>query len=283
MPEGDTIFRTAAVLRRALLGAAIRQAHAQPRPGLARVPRLERLVGRRVEAVEAGGKHLLIRCSGDLSLRTHLRFRGAWHRYRPGEAWRIPRERASCWLTTDTTVAVCFDAPEVELLTDADLARHRALRRLGPDLLATSFDAGQALERLRDRPNRALGEALLDQGSVAGIGNVYKSEICFVEGLDPWQAVDAVSDERLLHLLSTARRLLLANLAGGRRVTTGIPVPGSALWVYGRAGRPCRRCGTPVEGRRQGAGQRMTYWCPRCQPAAEAATRRSGRSGHRAR
>jgi len=270
MPEGDTIFRTATVLRRALVGEEVREARAQPRPGLNRVPRLERLVGRTVEAVEARGKHLLIRRSGGLSLRTHLRMRGSWHRYRPGEAWRLPSARATCVIATDTAVAVCFDAPEAELLTDADLARHRALRTLGPDLLGRSFDAGAAVARLRERAAMPLAEALLDQRAVAGIGNVYKSEICFLEGLDPWAPVSAVSDSALLHLVSTARRLLLANAGGGRRVTTGIPVPGSSLWVYGRAGRPCRRCGTAVRGRRQGEQGRMTYWCSRCQPAGDA-------------
>lgn len=268
MPEGDTIFRTATVLRRAMLGGVVREARAQPRPGLARVPRMSRLVGRTVEAVEARGKHLLIRCSGGLSLRTHMRMRGSWHRYRPGEEWRLPASRATCWIATETAVAVCFDAPEAELLTDAELVRHGRLRSLGPDLLAGAFDAGAAVARLRERGHLALAEALLDQGAMAGIGNVYKSEICFLEGLDPFAAVKTVPDGALLHLVSTSRRLLLANAGGGQRVTTGIPVPGSSLWVYGRAGRPCRRCGTSVRGRRQGEQGRMTYWCPRCQATA---------------
>jgi endonuclease-8 len=268
MPEGDTIFRTATVLRRVLVGGVVREAGAQPRPGLSRVPHLSRLVGRTVEAVEARGKHLLIRCSGGLSLRTHLRMRGSWHRYRPGEAWRLPASRATCWVQTESAVAVCFDAPEAELLTDAELVRHRGLRALGPDLLGASFDASAAVARLRERSSVALAEALLDQRAVAGIGNVYKSEICYLEGLDPWAPVSAIPDSALLHLVSTARRLLLANAGGGRRVTTGIPVPGSSLWVYGRAGRPCRRCSTRIEGRRQGEQGRMTYWCPRCQPTA---------------
>jgi len=267
MPEGDTIHRTATTLRRALLGGVVREARAQPQPGLARVPRLERLVGRRIDAVEARGKHLLIRFAGGLSLRTHMRMRGSWHRYRPGESWRLPSARAGAVLATDHAVAVCFDCPEIELLTDADLARHRALRTLGPDLLGVTFDAADALARLRARPSVALGAALLDQRAAAGIGNVYKSEICFLEGLDPWAPVSSIPDEALLHLLSTARRLLLANAgsASARRVTTGIPVPGSSLWVYGRRGRPCRRCGTLILARRQGEQARMTYWCPHCQ------------------
>ena len=271
MPEGDTIFRTADVLRRALLGGVVRRAQAQPRPGLSRVPRLSRLVGTSVEVVEAQGKHLLIGFSGGLWLRTHMRMRGSWHRYRVGEPWRLQASRASCWLETDTAVAVCFDAPEVELLTLAEVERHRALSTLGPDLLASRFDAAEAHEavrRLRADPDRPLGEALLDQRVMAGIGNVYKSEIAFIEELDPWGPVGRLGEHALLHLVSTARRLLAANVGGGRRVTTGTPSPGRSLWVYGRAGRPCRRCGTPILGRRQGDQGRMTYWCPRCQAGA---------------
>jgi endonuclease-8 len=268
MPEGDTIFRSATALRRALVGGVVQRAGAQPRPGLSRVPRLSRLVGAQVEVVEARGKHLLIGFSVGLWLRTHMRMRGSWHRYRVGEAWRLPASRASCWLETETAVAVCFDAPEVELLRGGELERHPALSTLGPDLLAPAFDAEEAVRRLRAVPERALGIALLDQRAMAGIGNVYKSEICFIEERDPWAPVRRLSDDGLLHLVSTARRLLLANVsstAGGRRVTTGVPVPGRSLWVYGRAGRPCRRCGTLILGRRQGEQGRMTYWCPRCQ------------------
>jgi endonuclease-8 len=265
MPEGDTIFRTAAVLRRALVGGVIRRAFAQPRPGLARVPQLERLVGSAVESVEARGKHLLIGFSGGLWLRTHMRMRGSWHRYAPGEAFRLPLSRASCVLETDAAVAVCFDAPEVELLTDFDLERHRALGSLGPDLLSASFDADEAVRRLRERASVPLGEALLDQRALAGIGNVIKPETCFVERADPWALVSSYSDGELLAVVDRARRLLAANTGGGRRVTTGVGAPGASLWVYGRAGRPCRRCGTLIRGERQGEQARMTYWCPRCQ------------------
>jgi endonuclease-8 len=268
MPEGDTIFRTAEVLRGALLGADVREAWSQPRPGLSRVPRLSRLVGLRVEVVEARGKHLLIGFTGGLWLRTHMRMRGSWHRYRPGEPWRLPVSHASAVLATDAAVAVCFDAPEVELLTDAELERHRALSTLGPDLLGARFDADAAVRGFHAAAGVPLGEALLDQRLVAGIGNVYKSEVCFLERLDPWGRVGDVREESLRAALITGRRLMQANLRGGRRVTTGVASPGRSLWVYGRAGRPCRRCGTIVQGRRQGEQARMTYWCPRCQPAA---------------
>jgi endonuclease VIII len=267
MPEGDTIFRSADVLRRHLLGGEILEAWSQPRPGLVRVPRLDRLVGRRVASVEARGKHLLIGFSDGLWLRTHMRMRGSWHRYRPGEAWRLPAARASAVLRTAEAVAVCFDAPEVELLTDAELARHPRLGALGPDLLAERFDADEAVRRLLDAPAVPLGEALLDQRAVAGIGNVVKSEVCFLERLDPWAPVGALDEGVLRAALQVARRVLQANVGGGRRVTTGVDRPGQSLWVYGRQGRPCRRCGTLILGSRQGEQARMTYWCPRCQVA----------------
>ncbi|HJP72008.1 MAG TPA: DNA-formamidopyrimidine glycosylase family protein [Candidatus Limnocylindria bacterium] len=265
MAEGDTIYRIAEVLRRALLGAPIVRAHAQPRPGMRRVPDLEQLVGSVVSSVEARGKHLLIGFDNGLTLRTHLRMRGAWHRYRVGEPWSRPASQASAVLETPTTVAVCFDAPEVELMTDAQVARHPQLTALGPDLLSRSFDADEAARRLASNARRPIGEALLDQRLMAGVGNVYKSEICFIEGVSPWRAIGELDAGTIAGLVTTAHRLLGANVGGGARVTTGQQRPGRELWVYGRAGRPCRRCGTLVQGRRQGEQARMTYWCPRCQ------------------
>jgi endonuclease-8 len=269
MPEGDTIFRTAAVLRAALVGRRITAARAQPQPGLRSVPDLSRLVGASVASVEARGKHLLIGFDAGLTLRTHLRMKGSWHRYRPGEPWRRSPRSASVILETAESVAVAFDTPVAELLTDAGLLRSRALTTLGPDLLSRSFDADEALRRLRERDGEALGNALLDQRAVAGIGNVYKSEVAFLEGLDPWAPVAAFDEGQLLNALRTARRLLQANTRGGARVTTGSPIQGQGqgLWVYGRVGRPCRRCGTPIQAGRQGELARLTYWCTRCQPA----------------
>ncbi|HEX7226107.1 MAG TPA: DNA-formamidopyrimidine glycosylase family protein [Candidatus Limnocylindria bacterium] len=267
MPEGDTIFRTATVLRAALVGRRVTSARAQPRPGLRRVPDLSVLVGASVATVEARGKHLLIGFDSGLTLRSHLRMSGSWHRYRPGEPWRRPRSQASAILETPEAVAVAFNTPVVELLTAAELRRSRPLTTLGPDLLSASFDAEEALRRLRDRNAEQLGNALLDQRAVAGIGNVYKSEVAFLERLDPWASVAACDDEELRAVLATARRLLQANTRGGERVTTGSPSRGERLWVYGRAGRPCRRCGTLVRHGRQGDLARLTYWCPRCQPS----------------
>ncbi len=265
MPEGDTIYRIADVLRRALLGASIVRAYAQPRPGMRNVPDLERIVGSLVTSVEARGKHLLIAFDNGLTLRTHLRMRGAWHRYRVGEAWKLPPNQASAVLVTPTVVAVCFDAPEVELMTDAQVAHHPQLTSLGPDLLSRAFEADEAVRRLRSAGQRAIGEALLDQRLMAGVGNVYKSEICFLEGVDPWRSAGKLDEASVAGLVATAHRLLAANVGGGARVTTGQRRPGRQMWVYGRAGQPCRRCGTLIEGRRQGEQGRMTYWCPHCQ------------------
>lgn len=265
MPEGDTIFRIAAVLRRTLLGARIDRASAQPRPGLRRVPDVERIVGSIVGSVEARGKHLLIGFDNGLTLRTHLRMTGAWHRYALREAWTKPASQASVVLETATAVVVCFDAPEVELMTDAQVARHPQLTTLGPDLLSRAFDADEAVRRLRANARRPIGEALLDQRAMAGLGNVLKSEVCSVERVSPWRPVGELDDDALVRVVATARRLLNANLDGGARVTTGQRRAGRQLWVYSRAGQPCRTCGTLIEGRRQGDHARMTYWCPHCQ------------------
>ena len=275
MPEGDTIFRTATVLREALVGRRITEARARAGPAMRRVPDLSRLVGATVATVEPRGKHLLIGFDNGLTLRSHLRMSGSWHRYRPGEAWRRPEREASAVLETPEAVAVAFNTPTVELLTDADLRRSRPLRELGPDLLAREVDFDEAVSRLRERDEDELGNALLDQRAVAGIGNVIKSETAFLAAMDPWSRVEAFTDAQLMDALRTARRLLQANTRGGARVTTGSQRPGEALWVYGRSGRPCRRCATIIRGGRQGELARSTYWCPRCQAPPEA-TPRSG-------
>lgn len=270
MPEGDTIFRTAEVLRAVLVGRRITAARAQPRPGLRLVPDLSRVVGATIRSVEPRGKNLLIGFDNGLTLRSHLRMTGSWHRYAPGEPWGRPSYQASAILETASSVAVAFNTPAIELLTEADLRRSWPLSSLGPDLLAREFDLDEALRRLRDRGGVELGSALLDQTAVAGIGNVYKSEVAFLERLDPWAPVGAFDDDELVRALHRARRLLQANTGGGARVTTGSGRRGQGLWVYGRAGRPCRRCGTLVEVRRQGDLARQTFWCPRCQPARRA-------------
>lgn len=272
MPEGDTIFRTAEALRAALGGRRVTAARAQPRPGLRRVPDLSVLIGSTVDSIEPRGKHLLIGFGNGLTLRSHLRMSGSWHRYRPGEPWRLPARRASAIIETPESVAVAFDTPVLELLTDAQLRRSKPLIELGPDLLSRAFDEDEALHRLRRRDGVELGNALLDQRTVAGIGNVYKSEVAFMERLDPWAPVATFTDAQLRDVLRTAQRLLNANVRGGARVTTGSMARGGALWVYGRGGRPCRRCGTIIGHARQGELARLTYWCPRCQRSQASST-----------
>jgi endonuclease VIII len=269
VPEGDTLFRTAAGLRPYLVGRIVIAARTG---GPGAVPQVGRIVGREITAVEALGKNLLIRFDNGLELRTHLRMNGSWHRYRPGERWRRPAGRARLVIEVPGAVAVCFDAPVVELLEQRAEGLHPSLGRLGPDLLATDFDADEALRRLRDpvRATMVIGEAIIDQRALAGIGNVYKSELLWIDGVSPFAQVAELDDATVRRLVETGRRLLLANSAAGRgpeRVTTagdrGAPGP---LYVYGRTGRPCRRCRTPIASARQGTEiPRTTYWCPTCQ------------------
>jgi endonuclease-8 len=278
VPEGDTLYRTAAGLRPYLVGRTLLAARARV-PG----PRVERVVGSEVLAVEAHGKNLLIRFANGLELRTHLRMTGSWHRYAPGERWRRPPGRAALVLEVAGAVAVCFDAPVVELLESRAAALHPPLGGLGPDLCADEFDSSEAVRRLRD-PSRAgltIAEALLDQAALAGIGNVYKSEVLFIERVDPFVPIAALDDMTLAGLVARSRALLAANRSSPVRVTTGregggrdgaasgVPA-GGRLWVYGRAGRACRRCGTLILTRRHGALPRSTSWCPRCQAGGQA-------------
>ncbi len=227
-----------------------------------------RVVGSRVERVAAQGKHLLIDFDSGLSLHTHLRMNGSWHRYRPGERWRRSPARAVCVIEVPDAVAVCFDAPVVELLETRALAIHPVLTALGPDLLAPTPDLAAALERLRasERRETPVGEALLDQHVMAGLGNVYRSELCFIERVDPSLPVGEVDPGVLERLARTGSTLLHANRQDPRRTTTGIARDGDRLWVYGRTGRPCRRCGALIRSTVTGALPRRVWWCPGCQP-----------------
>jgi endonuclease-8 len=275
VPEGDTLHRTALVLRDVLAGRRVIAARGRP-DGVA----LGRVVGSTVERVEARGKHLLIGFSNGLTLHTHLRMHGSWHRYRDREPWRRSAARAVAVLEVPGAVAVCFDAPTVELLDSRVVALHPALAALGPDLLAADPDLAEAVTRLRAPTRRAMpiGEALLDQTAQAGLGNVYRSEVCFIERVDPFAPVGELDDATLERLVGTAARLMAANVGGPGRTTTvdalgaepgsaQIRRPGSNVYVYGRTGRPCRRCGSRVQSRVTGALPRRVYWCPRCQPA----------------
>jgi endonuclease-8 len=280
MPEGDAIFRTARALDRALAGRTLTGFQSML-PHLTRVDEDQPLAGRIVERVRAAGKHVLVELSGNLVLRTHMRMNGSWHVYRTGERWRRPRPQMRIVLETDAYTAVAFNVPVAEFVRGRDLSRHPTLGQLGPDLLAASFDLDAAVERLRREDTRRIAEALLDQRVVAGIGNVYKSEVCFLCRVNPFDPVVVLHDDQLRCLLSTARRLLQANVgpsATGQIVTrrtlrsmTGRADPEGSLWVYGRAGRPCRRCSQAIRRAVQGEQARSTYWCARCAPPASQA------------
>jgi endonuclease-8 len=217
------------------------------------------------------GKHLVIHFSNGLALHTHLRMGGAWHRYAPGERWRKPAWQAKVVLEVPQHVVVCFNAPTAELMPERAVALHPGLNALGPDLLGESFDRAAAFERLRARPTFEIADALLDQRALAGIGNVFKSEILFIERVNPFSHVADVHDDALRRLITTAEEQLRQNVAPGSpgRITTrGEPHVGGNAWVYSRSGRPCYRCGSAIQSRRQGQLNRWTYWCPTCQPAA---------------
>jgi endonuclease VIII len=282
MPEGDTLFRTATVLREILLGREVVAARGRP-DGAA----LGRAIGSRVTRVDAQGKHLLIGFDNGLTLHTHLQMHGSWHRYRPGEAWKRPAARAVAVIEVPDAVAVCFDAPTVELLDSRALEIHPTLSRLGPDLLATVPALDEAVRRLSDtaRATMPVGEGLLDQTALAGLGNVYRSEVCFIERVDPFLPLGSVDPEALYRLVRTGADLLAANVAGPARVTVPDPIGGPPrqsteagyrgaprLWVYGRAGRPCRRCGSRIRTRVFGQLPRRVFWCPLCQAPGRGAT-----------
>lgn len=259
MPEGDNLARIGDVLRRTLIDQTVTAAGGRAAADLARV------VGQRLVAVQARGKHLLIDFEGGLTLHTHLGLHGSWHRYRPGEAWRRAPSRAAAVLETANIVCVAFDAPTVELIETRALAIHPVLSRLGPDASAPDFDASAALHRLGspELADMAIGDALLNQDVLAGVGNVIRSEACFIERVDPHRPVRQVDDETRRRLVDRSAAILRASPGGGRRVTTAPGTPGT-LYVYGRTGRPCRRCGTAISSGVSPGGRRA-YWCPSCQ------------------
>ncbi len=259
MPEGDTVWLVARGLREALAGRVLTRAEL-------RVPALAttELTGRRIEDVVARGKHLMVRLEGGWTLHSHLRMDGAWRIFGAGQRWSGgPAHEIRAVLANADAVAVGYRLPVLELLATAD--ENTAVGHLGPDLLGPDWDAREALRRLLADPARPVGEALLDQRNLAGIGNVYKSELCFLRGVTPWTPVgECARPERLVVL---ARRLLEANRTRHGHVTTGDPRRGRRHWVYDRAHRPCLRCGTPIRQAGQGAPheERVTYWCPSCQ------------------
>ncbi|MDR4533915.1 DNA-formamidopyrimidine glycosylase family protein [Glutamicibacter sp. PS] len=266
MPEGDSVYRATARLHEALAGNRLRATSF-------RVPQLATtdLAGYTVHEVVPRGKHLLIRMLPDgggpgLSLHSHLLMEGRWDLYRPGEHWRKPAHTARVVLETQRTQAVGFDIVQVRLLPTAD--ESEVVGHLGPDLLDPAFDAQRALENLLGTGQRPIGTALLDQRLLAGIGNIYRCETLFLARTHPLCPAAHVGN--LPGMVEIARKLLQVNKDRGRRVTTGLARTREPYWVYGRAGRPCLRCGTPIEaltvGDEQSAQERTCYLCPRCQP-----------------
>ena len=267
MPEGDTLHRVANRLRPALAGATLERFEAprllgdRPAPGL------------RIEDVEAVGKHLLIHFEGGLTLRTHLGMPGSWHLYPTGARWRKPRHLLRALVAVEGWEAVCFSAPQVQtyrrdrpggpLGTALDPVGH-----LGPDLCMPDVDLDAAVARFDTigDPQASIAEALLDQRIASGIGNVYKSEVLHRLRVDPFAPVATIPVVVRRRLLDAAHRLLLLNLTTTRRTT--VAGPAGSVAVYGRARRPCPRCGTPIRMVRHGSQNRSTCWCPRCQPSS---------------
>ena len=261
MPEGDTIHRTARSMQRALAGKEVLRAESH----MPRVP-ASKLEGTTIEAVVARGKHLVVRFTDGRVLRTHMQMTGSWHLYRTTDRWRRPRRQMVLLLETDPWHAVAFNVPQAELLRGE--GQSAQLRRLGPDLLDPAVDLNEALRRLHSEPDLPTGVAVMRQDLVAGIGNVYKSEVLFLEGLDPFAPIGSVGVDALRSFLERARELMRRNLRGPERITTGRS-DRMSKHVYGRQGEACPVCETRIQMRRQGVGGRSTYWCPGCQPPSE--------------
>ena len=273
MPEGDTIYRAAATLHRALAGHQVVRFESVF-PALTRVHDDHPLTAMTVEQVRSAGKHLLIHFSGGFVLRTHMRMSGSWHIYRPGERWRRRARDMRVLVATTEFVAVGFNIPVAEFVKASELDRHAPVASLGPDALAADFNREEALRRIRSRPASLIADALLNQRLLAGLGNVLKTEVLFACGVNPFVRVADLDDETLAQLVETGRRLLQENVtraSSGLRTdtkvrrTTGRDNPAEGLWVYGRAGLPCRRCGTAIAIKKHGLDARLTYWCPTCQ------------------
>lgn len=260
MPEGDTVWLTAKRLDAALAGEAMTTFDL-------RVPQLATadLRGEKVTGVVARGKHILTRFGNGLTLHSHLRMDGSWYLVRAGSRpKRMPDHMIRARLGNVSWLATGYRVHDLRLVPTA--REYEVVGHLGPDLLGTDWDAGEAIRRLRTAPERTIGDAILDQRNLAGVGNMYKAEVLFIERINPWAPVDSVPD--LDRLVATAQRLLRANRDHPEQSTTGMTGRGREHWVYLRAGEACRRCGTPIKRAEQGdAGQeRSTYWCPHCQP-----------------
>jgi endonuclease-8 len=256
MPEGDTIHHAANRMRPVLAGAVPVVETPHPRHRFDRWP--QRLAGQAVESVDTHGKHLFIRFEGDLVLHSHLRMTGSWATYEEGRRWGRSPKRVWLALRARNHAVVQFDGPVLELLTESRRRFDRRLAMLGPDILGPELDEEQFLARLReDDPTRAIGDALLDQRTIAGIGNLWKVESCFIAAIDPWRTTGRVSDEEALAIVRAARPRMQESARDGNQKRFRV--------IYGQAGRPCPRCGATILSRGQGDTNRITYWCPGCQ------------------
>jgi endonuclease-8 len=279
MPEGDTIYRSARALAKVLTGKVVTKfdtgyAH------LASVNDDRPVAGRVIEKVEAQGKWLLMYLSGDLVLVTHMLMSGSWHIYKTGEKWWLPGKAMRVLIEVDDWQAVAFNVPVAEFHTASSLARKSSVPKLGPDVLSDSYTADVGFEALRARaashPDDEIGNVLLNQRVIAGLGNVYKSEVTFAARVHPFRKMSTITLDEMRQMADVSQRYMKANVldgAGdgivtysGKRRTTHSANREERLWVYGRRGLECRRCGGTIEYRKQGAGARPTYWCPDCQP-----------------
>jgi endonuclease VIII len=275
MPEGHTIYRAARTLNLALAGQTV-TSFESALPHLSRVEVDQGVVGRTVEKVAAQGKWLLMYFSGDLLLLSHMLMSGSWHIYRPGETWKCRRYDMRVVIATPKILAVAFSVPIAEFHTAQSLTRREGFKSVGPSTLAENFDESEAMTRLRDRPDLEVGVSLLTQSLLSGIGNVFKSEICFACRINPFRPVSDLTDNDLRCLVSKARKFMLANVTetSGDKITTYLPMRRTTgrsnvserLWVYKRTGEPCRRCGSAIVSRKQGFDARTSFWCPLCQP-----------------
>lgn len=276
MPEGDTIFRTARALTRALAGRPItcfRSNYAT----LTRFNDDTPFIGQTVERIEPRGKWMLTYFSGGGILVTHLLMNGAWHIYRPGEPWQVAVQHMRIVIENSDYVAVGFHIPVAEMHTAQSLARDRRIPPPARDVLKREFDAEAAIDRIAACASEEIGNVLMNQRVIAGVGNIFKSEICFVNGVNPFALVSSLSRQQIDSLVRSAQQLLAANVlenSGNTIATWRAPIrsptcrtqPGENTWVYGRAGSSCRQCGESIRSRPQGPDVRTTFWCPRCQP-----------------
>ena len=281
MPEGDTIFRSARAMQRAI-GGKVCVGFETALAHLARVDDDAPVAGRTIERVEARGKWLLVHFSGDLILLTHMLMSGSWHLYRTGEKWFMGRDRMRAVIRTADWQAVAFNVPMAEFHTARTLARHSQVPKLGLDVLSEGYSVEGAVARMKayasEHPEAAVGVVLLNQRVLAGLGNVYKSEVAFAAGVNPFRAIGTVTDRELEVMAERAQRWMKANVidgAGdgivtysGNRRTTRNSNRDERMWVYKRAGQECRRCGAAIATAKQGVAARVTFWCPGCQPMA---------------